>query len=163
MFDVFNPVSANEVSAWFVNHADIEAGEAITQLKVQKLVYYADAWFLANFDKPLILEDFQAWAHGPAIPFLYDKYREHKWQALPLEDAPKLSKDVRMFLGAVFEEYGQFSAKKLEQMTHDEDPWLVAREGLQPEAASRNVISKISMRNYYAAKIGKEEISSLQN
>lgn len=46
-------VSALELSGWFVNAADRDAGEAITHLKVQKLVYYAQAWFLANFDRPI--------------------------------------------------------------------------------------------------------------
>ena len=161
MFEKFSPVSADAVSSWFVNHADREAGEAITQLKVQKLVYYADAWFLANFDKPMVNEDFQAWAHGPAIPSLYTKYRDYRWEALPEEPKQKLPKNLQSFLSAVYDEYGQFSAKKLEQMTHEESPWIDARGGLQPEAASRRIISKIKIRNYYAAKIGKEAISEL--
>ena len=68
MFESWEPIGAKIVARWFVNHADRASGEAITQLKLQKLVYYADAWFLANFDEPLIKEDFEAWAHGPVVP-----------------------------------------------------------------------------------------------
>ena len=151
------------VARWFINHADREAGEAITPLKLQKLVYYADAWYLANFDKPLITEDFEAWAHGPAIPSLYGKYRDSGWNALPPEEGSMPPKKHEDFLRAVFDEYGQYSAKKLEQMTHEETPWLEARGQLAPEAASKNKISKLTMRNFYAGRLGKKPKKKLQD
>jgi uncharacterized phage-associated protein len=154
-------VTAKRLGRWFVNHSDREAGEAITQLKLQKLVYYADAWFLANFDRPLITEDFEAWAHGPAVRTLYARYREHGWQSLPVEQGPLPPKEIEGFLTSVFKEYGQYSAKKLEEMTHAEQPWLEARGGLAPEVASKVAISKLTMRNFYAGRIGKAAITSL--
>ncbi len=53
-------VAPTLIATWFINRIDREAGELITHLKVQKLVYYAEAWFLANFDRTLINEDLQA-------------------------------------------------------------------------------------------------------
>ena len=156
-------VPAKHVARWFLNHADREAGEALTQLKLQKLVYYADAWYLANFDKPMISEKFEAWAHGPAIRSLYAKYREAGWDSLPPENGPMPPEAVNKFLTSVYQEYGQFGAKKLEEMTHNELPWQAARVGLRPEEASKNEISKLIMRNFYASRIGKKEISKLQN
>jgi uncharacterized phage-associated protein len=155
-------VPAKQVARWFINHADREAGEAITPLKLQKLVYYADAWFLANFDRPLISEDFEAWAHGPAVRSLYARYRDAGWQSLPPEAGTMPPDTVEEFLARVFQEYGQYSAKKLEEMTHDEDPWKEARGDIPPEAASNKVISKLTMRNFFAARIGKATISQLQ-
>lgn len=155
------PLSPKVVARWFINHADRDAGEALTQLKLQKLVYYADAWFLANFDKPLINEDFEAWAHGPAVRSLYSKYKSFGWEAIPPESGSEPTKDIAKFLAAIFEEYGQFSAKRLERMTHEEAPWLDAREGLSPEAASKRIIPKIKMRNFYAGRIGKKEIKHI--
>jgi uncharacterized phage-associated protein len=156
-------IPAKHVARWFLNHADREAGEALTQLKLQKLVYYADAWFLANFDKPMISDEFEAWAHGPAIRSLYAKYREAGWDSLPPETGPMPPEEVNKFLTSVYEEYGQYSAKKLEEMTHNELPWKDARSGLRPEEASRNVISKLAMRNFYAERINKKAISKLQD
>jgi uncharacterized phage-associated protein len=157
------PVSAKVVARWFINHADRAAGDAITHLKLQKLVYYADAWFLANFDRPLIDDDFEAWAHGPAVRSLYAKYRDSGWEALPPESGSEPGKEVAAFLKAVYQEYGQFSAKRLEQMTHSEVPWAEARTGLSPEAASRNIIPKLKIRNFYAGRIGKEPLKALQD
>lgn len=159
--DQFVPVK--DVARWFVNHADREAGEAITQLKLQKLVYYAEAWFLANFDRPLTTADFEAWAHGPAVRSLYSKYRDYRWEALPPEKGSLPPETVQNFLTAVFDEYGQYSAKKLERLTHEEKPWLDARGDLPAEAASKTVIQKIDIRNFYAGRIGKEEIQTLSN
>ena len=157
------PISAKVVARWFINHADRSAGESITHLKLQKLVFYAEAWFLANFDRSLVEDDFEAWAHGPAVRGLYSKYRHYGWEALPCETGPEPTKELAAFLMAVFTEYGQFSAKRLEQMTHSEEPWLDARTGLPPEAASRNIIPKLTIRNFYAGRIGKEPLEALQD
>lgn len=161
MFENFSSIDVKVVARWFINNVDREAGEAITQLKVQKLVYYADAWFLANFDKPLIEPDFEAWAHGPAIRALYAKYRDYGWDALPMEKGARPTPEVAEFLQAVYDEYGQFSAKTLERMTHEEKPWIDARAGLPPEAASNSVIPKLEIRNFYAAQIGKKALQKL--
>jgi uncharacterized phage-associated protein len=163
MLEIGQFVAAQRVGRWFVNHADREAGEAITPLKLQKLVYYADAWYLANFDRPLIDENFEAWAHGPAVRSLYTRYKEHGWNALPQEVGPLPPVAIEGFLTRVFKEYGQYSAKKLEQMTHEENPWLEARGNLPPEAASSNAISKLTMRNFYAGRIGKAPVAQLSS
>lgn len=165
MSDKFKALSAKDVARWFINHVDRASGEAITQLKVQKLVYYADAWYLANFDKPLIKEDFQAWAHGPAIHSLYREFKDFGWNAIPEQPCvrSKIPSDINDYLEAVYEEYGQFSAKRLEEMTHEELPWQQARRALPAEAASQTIIPKIVTRNYYAEKIGKQAISELPN
>jgi uncharacterized phage-associated protein len=161
MFDDFPPASPKLIARWFLNHADREAGDAITQLKLQKLVYYAEAWFLANFDKALTDENYEAWAHGPALRSLYSKYRDYGWEAIPPEKGQGVSSELSSYLEAVYEKYGQYSAKKLEHMTHVEDPWRNARGDLPAEAASRIIIPKVEIRNYYAAQIGKEKVTQL--
>ncbi|MEM7058626.1 MAG: type II toxin-antitoxin system antitoxin SocA domain-containing protein [Pseudomonadota bacterium] len=163
MLDDSKYVSPMAVARWFLNRADRDAGEAITPLKLQKLVYYAQAWFLANFDRPIFKDDFEAWAHGPAHPGLYGKYRGFAWEALPKEDGSVPPKFMDGFLSAVYDEYGQYSAKKLERMTHEELPWKEARGNLAPEAASKNKISKLAMRNFYAGRLGKKEIKKIRD
>lgn len=156
-------VSPTAIATWFVNAADRNSGEIITHLKVQKLVYYADAWFLANFDRPLINEHMQAWAHGPVSAAVYNKYRGKGFDALPPERAAALPDDLIPFLQAIQNEYGQFTAKRLEQMTHDEDPWRIARGNLPPEARCTQPIDKLLMRNFYANRLGKEAIQQLRH
>lgn len=153
--------SAREVGRWFLNHADRDAGEALTHLKLQKLIYYAQAWHLANFDRPIFSEDMQAWTHGPVAPTVYEKYRNKGWEALPPEKAVNFTDDLDDFLKAVFAVYGEYSAKKLEKMTHEEEPWKQTRGSLPDEARCAKPMDKLLIRNFYAKRIGKAEIKKL--
>lgn len=162
MLDRGKYVSPKRVGDWFLSHADRESGEAITHLKLQKLIYYAQAWYLANFDRPLFKEDMQAWAHGPVSPSVYGFYRNMGWEALPPNpSAQQIKGDLNNFLAAVYDHYGIYSAKKLERMTHDERPWKSARGNLPAEARCTNPIDKLDIRNFYAKRLGKKEIKTL--
>lgn len=153
--------SPRMIAGWFVNATDRDSGEVMTHLKVQKLIYYAQAWRLANFDSPLFEEDMQAWTHGPVTPSVYEKYKGRGFEALPPERAVVLPDEIVPFLKAIQEKYGQFTAKRLEQMTHDEAPWQVTRDGLALEARCMKPIDKLLIRNFYAARIGKKAIKAL--
>jgi len=146
-------VSTNKVADYFLTAQDPEAGELLTHLKLQKLVYYADAWSLALRGKPLIRDQFEAWVHGPAVRSLYARFAEHSWNPIPPEaatsDPSTLPADVQEFLDEVWAAYGQFSAKKLELMTHSERPWIEAREGCRPLEKSDRSINKKTMKEYY--------------
>lgn len=163
MIDKGKFVAPTSVATWFINRTDREAGDTITHLKLQKLIYYAEAWFLANFDRSLIGEELQAWAHGPVSPLVYQRYRDRGWESLDRERRRTATDRVEPFLEAVYKEYGQFSAKRLEQMTHEEEPWRVTRGNLSPEAKCTTPIDKLLIRNYYAARLGKEKIQQLSD
>ncbi|MDY7013941.1 MAG: DUF4065 domain-containing protein [Cyanobacteriota bacterium] len=128
--------SCFEIADYFIWLAN-ETGSFISNLKLQKLVYYAQAWHLALYQTPLFEEDFQAWIHGPVIPELYQKYKDYRWRPI-LKDVtlPKLTPDILKFLDEVAEEYFACDSYELEQMTHAEAPWNQARENLQPDEPS---------------------------
>lgn len=67
------PITYMDVADFFLAFAN-ECGDFMSNLRLQKLVYYAQAWHLANYDTPLFEEDFEAWIHGPALPALYHHY-----------------------------------------------------------------------------------------
>ncbi|MBE9209271.1 DUF4065 domain-containing protein [Nostoc sp. LEGE 06077] len=137
---------------WLAN----QTGSFISNLKLQKLIYYAQAWHLALYKIPLFPEDFQAWIHGPVIPALYQKYRSFGWQPI-LEDAnPELPHEVRKFLDEVAQEYFACDAYELEQMTHIEEPWNLARVNLPPDAPSSAVIEKEWMKEYYGSRVEED-------
>ncbi len=127
------------------------------------MVYYAQAWHLAIKGTPLFEEDFQAWVHGPVIPELFDRYKHFSWKPI-IEDVqpPNLPKETMEFLGEVAEEYFACDAYELERMTHIEDPWVYPRKGLRMDAASNAVITKESMKNFYADRV-KEEAYATPN
>lgn len=132
--------------------------ESMSHKKLQKLCYFAQAWFLANYGCPLIPNRFEAWVHGPVSPDLYSRYRDWGWEYIPqYEDDIKLDNpQTANFLEKVYDVYGEYSADQLEMITHKEEPWIKARQGCAAGAYSRNPISLKDMRDYYAERIGKK-------
>jgi uncharacterized phage-associated protein len=142
--------TALEIADWFRGAVDRPAGDSVTHLKLQKLVYYAQAWSLALLGRPLFSEDLRAWAHGPVALSVWREFKEHGWEALPAPDEmPQFDEETTELLRDVLRSYGEHSAKKLEDLTHAEEPWLRARGGLPPEAKSNAVIPKEHMKRFY--------------
>lgn len=145
-------LSCFDIADYFIQLAN-ETGSFISNLKLQKLVYYAQAWHLALYNAPLFEEEFQAWVHGPVIPTLYQKYKSFGWQPILVAATPTLPANISQFLKDVADEYFACDAYQLEQMTHAEDPWKWAREDLPPDAPSNAVIQKEWMKEYYGARV----------
>ena len=133
---------------WLAN----ETGSFISNLKLQKLVYYAQAWHLALYSKPLFEEDFEAWVHGPVIPELYQKYKKFGWHPIDEDAKPDLPQNIINFLDEVAQEYLACDSYELEQMTHIEAPWNQARPNLLPDAPSNEIIHKEWLKEYYGTK-----------
>lgn len=140
------------VANYFILKVDEDAGDTMTNLRLQKLVYYAQAWHLALTGEPLFADNFEAWVHGPVIPHLYRKYKGYGWNAIPQNSVewPQLSDETREILDEVWDTYGPFTAKALETLTHSEDPWRDARQGYEPGTPSSRIIPQDIMRRYYA-------------
>ncbi|CAM7768379.1 Antitoxin SocA-like Panacea domain-containing protein [Phytobacter diazotrophicus] len=128
-----------------------EHGDVMTPLKLQKMVFYADAWYMAlNDGQELIADRFEAWVHGPVARDLYSRFADFKWQPITSEiKCPELPREVYEHLDEIYKVFGGFSAYELEQMTHQEKPWLMAREGVPSDAACRNVIDKGATAEFY--------------
>jgi uncharacterized phage-associated protein len=148
MPDIIHP----DAAANFLLHESRERGEVLTNLKLQKLLYYSQAWFLALHDRELFSEDFQAWVHGPVLPSQYKRFKEHQWRPLVVEiDRPKIGKIGTDHLSEIIDVFGSESAVSLELMTHRERPWLDARGSIPNDRPSTAVITKSSMKSFYKA------------
>lgn len=137
-----------DVADYFLSKTDEEAGDVISNLKLQKLVYYAQGFTLAVTGKPLFNEPIEAWQHGPVVPDLYHKYKDHGAYGIPAPtnvDFSKFSSEIKEILDEVYDVYGQFSAWKLRNMTHGEVPWKNTKKG--------DVISLSSMSEYFKTQI----------
>ena len=133
----------------------------ISQLKLQKLLYYIQAWHLAYFGEPLIEDEFQAWMHGPVVRRVWEEYKGQSvlFNDIVIDDNSQkeavavtkasLSEDQLELIADVLSEYGSKSAYELEKLTHSESPWVDARRGTGPAEASDTIITKTSITEYF--------------
>lgn len=139
-----------EVAKYFL------AKEPMTHKKLQKLCYYAQAWYLANFGEPLMSSVFEAWVHGPVSPELYSNYRDWGWLSIHQDSSiqPQITdKRIERYLDLVYKSYGAYSGDQLETFTHQEEPWKRARKGYPPLEHCRVVISEDDMRECYKKRL----------
>lgn len=141
---------AQDIAKWFLCSVDRESGDSITHLKLQKLLYYAQAWSLVLLERPLFKEEIQAWMHGPVIPNVYDEYCVFGYNEIPMpEICPIIENKDEEVLEEVMKTYGIYQAKYLEMLTHQELPWKEARGDLTLEARCDKPISLDTMKNFY--------------
>lgn len=132
-----------------------QTGE-MTSMKLQKLVYYSQAWSLVWDESPLFDECIEAWANGPVVRRLYDMHKgQFKVNSANVPgDSSKLDDSQRETINGVLEFYGNKTAQWLSDLTHMESPWKDAREeaGLRDgERGFDVIISTASMHEYYSS------------
>lgn len=141
-----------DIAKYFLSLADEDAGDLISNLKLQKLVYYAQGFHLALYDTELFPEEIEAWTHGPAIPELYFIYQDYGSNGIPVPtdvDFRIYDSQSRELLDEVYQVHGQFSAWKLRNMTHDEPPW----KSVYANSGAGGVIPKSIMRSFFKTQL----------
>lgn len=123
-----------------------------TTMKLQKLVYYSQAWSLVWDDKPLFRDRIEAWANGPVCPALYRKHRKEFAVRRWLDGDPtNLTDTQRETIDVVLGFYGDKSSQWLSDLTHAEAPWKNARQGMHPGQPSNAIITHAAMAEYYGS------------
>ncbi|PWW01168.1 putative phage-associated protein [Paenibacillus cellulosilyticus] len=145
--------SIYDVANYFRWRTDYDAGDYMTNLKLQKLCYYAQAWHLVFTCSPMFNNDLEAWDHGPVNRVLYKHYRSQSgrsWDPIEPDEEIENFSPAGVFslseletLQEVWDSYGDLSAKRLEDLTHQEAPWL--------NTAKNCIIDPDRMREYYTA------------
>jgi len=124
----------------------------MTAMKLQKLLYYSQAWSLVWDEEPMFTERIEAWANGPVVPELYDWHRgSFKLENCSRGDENVLTSEQRETLEAVLSAYGDQTSQWLSDLTHSEEPWKSARKGLAPGQWGRREISHAAMAEYYGS------------
>lgn len=147
--------SAQEIAKWFlIRDRSVNNELEISNLKLQKLLYYAQGVYLAITEKPLFSEEIVAWKHGPVVKDVYYKFCANGGNIInynPEEEdraiITKIEEDeaARDTLEFVAEEFGQYAAWKLRDMTHEEKPWLSTKQN--------NVISNELIKGYFVDEV----------
>lgn len=132
-------------------------GDLITNLKLQKLLYYAQAWYLVNFNnQKLFQDDIQAWQYGPVVPSVYSEFSKFGRNPIILDDKEcdslDLTDTIKEYLSDFCENFLRFSATELVGMTHNERPWKEAKE-----RGVNSVIDTDLMFNFYSNMLNDEK------
>lgn len=142
--------SAIDVVDYFLSKT-INDDEELTNLKIQKLIYYAQGFHLAIFDRELYQDEIEAWRYGPVCPEVYHKLKENGSNIIlydkSKQDFSKIfNKDQIELLDEIYNIFGQFSAWKLRDMTHEEPTWMNNKD-------SASTISHKEMKEYFKTRV----------
>jgi len=133
-----------------------EDGEGVSNLRLQKLLYYVQGWSLALRGKPAFGERIEAWKHGPVVPDVYQQCTRYGYNPIPpLPDDGKTVTDAteRSLIETVWQEYRCYSAEGLRDLTHTERPWVETRSDLGDDANSRRSIKHALLLEFFTSQI----------
>ncbi len=137
---------ALDIANKIISKTDLEHGDTISNLKLQKMMYYQQGFHLAYFGTPLFDEDIVAWQYGPVVPSVYKEYKSFESNSISTsKEGISLSDDEEELFNNVYEEYNQFSAVALMKMTHEESPWETTE--------INSVISRDKMMSFFKTQI----------
>lgn len=126
-----------------------ENEDYISNMKLQKLLYYMQGFYLAYFDKPMFEESIEAWMYGPVVPVVYEAYKENGNKGIEFKGEVitfETTREENLF-NEVFRIYSKYSATGLMEMTHNETPWKSTNTGVG------NVISTEVLKQYFKKRI----------
>ena len=133
----------------------LERKGSMTAMKLQKLVYYAQAWSTVWDERTLFRSKIEAWANGPVVHQLYSHHRgKFKVSVADIPgDLRKVDAKARETIDAVLKYYGEKPAYWLSQLTHQEAPWRDARQGVPAGVRSSVEIKPAALQEYYSSLV----------
>lgn len=143
---------AKLIADYILTKANPEVGETITNLKLQKLLYYVQGFHLAIKGEKLFSNKVYAWNYGPVVVDVYHEFKEYGANPLPVPnnfDYDSIPEEVQDLIDEVWDVYGQYSALKLMNLTHEESPWKDTNQS--------DVISDEKMKAYFLTQLNSNE------
>lgn len=118
----------NQIADYFIEKVDQNSGDTITNLKLQKLLYFAWGWYLTLHKQELFEGCPESWRYGPVFSKIYQRFDGRSNRPITGEDmltvCGGIEREVQEFLDDIWVEYGQYTAEKLANITHDDPAWL---------------------------------------
>ena len=146
MNNKLNPI---DVSKYIINYLN-EKSYPVNHLKLQKLLYYVEAWYTVFTGSNLFEEQIEAWQHGPVIRKVWDYFKNQSilYDNLKISKGFELkaSKEQIEIINDVLDEYGDKTGYYLETLTHSEEPWKIARR-------KNKYIDKNTMKQFYSSRL----------
>lgn len=154
----------NQVCDYVIFRLTGEVNVPLNHLKLQKLLYYIQSWFLVynKEAQPMFQGKFQAWIHGPVNRQIYNRFKNIKnmYSSINNDDIietnlefPSLTNEDKDHIDTVLEVYAPYSDTQLERTTHVEEPWLEARNGYSSSQRCEVEIDETTMKRYYSDRV----------
>lgn len=141
------------IAKWIINKVHPEP------LKLQKLLYLAQGYSYAFYDRPLFKDELEGWVHGPVVRSVYYIFKNYQSNAIDTNfEIEELDEEARDVLEYVIKNFAKYDAKFLEKLSHEQEPWLLSREGLDPDERSDKTISKEIIANYFINEVFQPEL-----
>ncbi|MBQ9214878.1 MAG: DUF4065 domain-containing protein [Bacteroidales bacterium] len=132
---------------------------SLINLKLQKLLYYLQAWSYGINKKPFFDGEFEAWVHGPVNRVIFNRFNPQKTLYSEIQLSDRIKTDFKLendddeeFFEFIMENYAKYTGAQLENLSHQEQPWISARGNKNRYEKSDTVISAKSMMDYYGEK-----------
>ena len=127
-------------------------GQLMSNLKLQKLLYYVQGYHLARMGTPAFSDLVKAWAHGPVVPVVYHRFKKYSWHEIDqVPEMPAIPDNLSKVIDAVLRRYLGFSSVELEELTHAESPWIGARGGHSVGAPISPTIPNTKLKQFFCA------------
>lgn len=122
----------------------------ISNLKLQKILYFVQAEFLVAKKQPCFGAEIEAWDFGPVVPEVYQEYKVFGSANIPVigsvESPVILANEDRSLVDGIVDECSKYSATALVDITHNQTPWIDAYNA----PGYNNIISTESIYKYFA-------------
>ncbi len=155
-------INYKELSNYIIMKCNKEDKD-ISNKKLQKIIFYCQAYHIAIYKEKLIDNDFEAWRHGAVLPVLYNNYCKYGYNNINKYTEEAYNKARRVmgvylcdFLDTIIDKFSSMSADCIEILNHSELPWQEAREGYLPSQNCNEVINEETINRYYSELLYKE-------
>lgn len=140
------------IAKWIINKIHPEP------LKLQKLLYLAQGYSYAFYDRPLFNDELEAWVHGPVVRKVYNIFKNYQHNSIDTNfEIEELDDEVKDVLNYVINHFAKYDAKYLEKLSHEQEPWILSREGLDPDERNDKTIAKETIANYFINEVFQPE------
>lgn len=137
--------STLDVARYIIDRCN-KKGYFVSNLKLQKILYFVQAEFLVVLNTPCFFESIEAWEFGPVVPEVYHKYKMYCGGNIPSIKpihSSGINGDTQKLINGVIDECCQYSASKLTEIVHHQSPWKNAYQ------RKDNTISNTVIKEYF--------------